>query len=377
MISELSLTNFKCFQDERIELSSFNLLSGLNGMGKSTVLQALLLLRQSLQQGLLSTSGLALNGALVSIGTAQDALFRGAQEDVIGFGIRWQSNLSGVWTFGYDREADVLKAISPPPDRDIFLQSLFTDDFQYLAAERIGPRTSFTMSEYDVKRHRQLGARGEFVVHYLSEYGSDPLPNPALRHERAASDSLRDQVEAWMSEVSPGTRLHFDPHREMDLVGLQYSTQAEPLPADLVRPTNFGFGVTYALPVLTAILAAWEGTLLLVENPEAHLHPRGQVVIGDLLSRAAAGGVQVMVETHSDHVLNGTRLAVHRGAIEPDSVRLHYFRRSTGLPETQAEAARTEVLSPRIDRNGRIDFWPEGFFDEWSRSLDELLEPAT
>lgn len=377
MISEISLTNFKCFQDERIELSSFNLLSGLNGMGKSTALQALLLLRQSHQQGLLTASGLALNGALVSIGTAQDALFRGAQEDVIGFGIRWQDSLSGTWTFRYDREVDVLNAISRSVDVQIFTKSLFTDDFQYLAAERIGPRTSFVMSEYDVKRRRQLGSRGEFVVHYLSEYGSAPIPNPALRHELAASDSLRDQVEAWMSEVSPGTRLHFDPHREMDLVGLQYSTQAEPLPADLVRPTNFGFGVTYALPVLTAVLAAWQGTLLLVENPEAHLHPRGQVVLGDLLSRAAAGGVQVLVETHSDHVLNGTRLAVHRGSIEPDGVRLHYFQRATSRPAMQGEAASTEVLTPRIDRNGRIDSWPEGFFDEWSRSLDELLEPST
>ena len=76
-----------------------------------------------------------------------------------------------------------------------------------------------------------------------------------------------------------------------------------------------------------ALLSAKRGTLVLLENPEAHLHPQGQVRIGELIARTAASGVQILVETHSDHVLNGIRLAVHAGKIEPDQVKLQYFKR--------------------------------------------------
>jgi predicted ATPase len=119
------------------------------------------------------------------------------------------------------------------------------------------------------------------------------------------------------------------------------------------------------------VLASPPGTLILIENPEAHLHPKGQAKMGELLALAASCGVQVVIETHSDHVLNGIRLAVHGGKLDPKDVQLHYFQRQ----EKQGQAF-TEVVSPRIDRNGRIDKWPDGFFDEWDKSLDALLEPA-
>lgn len=78
-----------------------------------------------------------------------------------------------------------------------------------------------------------------------------------------------------------------------------------------------------------------------------------------------------MIETHSDHVLNGIRLAVHGGKLAPHDVQLHYFER-----KKKDEQIYIEVVSPRIDRNGRIDRWPDGFFDEWDKSLEVLLEPA-
>jgi predicted ATPase len=88
------------------------------------------------------------------------------------------------------------------------------------------------------------------------------------------------------------------------------------------------------------------------------------------MARAASCGIQVIVETHSDHVLNGIRLAVHGGQLSPESVYLHFFDR-----KPQNDQACAEVISPRIDRNGRIDRWPEGFFDEWDKSLEALLGP--
>lgn len=367
MIRSLCLKNFKPFEAELLEFRVLTLLSGLNSTGKSSVLQSLLLLRQSFQQGLLPKIGLALNGDLVCIGTAQDALFEAAKEDSIGFELSWEDGTKGIWRFDYNREADVIALSASQTAPDVYKSSLFSDNFHYIQAERIGPRTYFEISDFQVRQHGQLGTRGEYTAHFLSTYRDKDIPNINLSHPEAKSLNLRDQVEAWMGEVSPGTRIEIKSNPDMDLVSFQYSYGL----SNPYRATNVGFGITYTLPIVVAALASIPGTLILIENPEAHLHPKGQSKMGELLALAASCGVQVVIETHSDHVLNGIRLAVHDGKLNPKDVQLHYFQRQ----EKQGQAF-TEVVSPRIDRNGRIDQWPEGFFDEWDKSLEALLEPA-
>jgi len=371
MIKLVVLKNFKCFDKESVELGKVTLLTGLNSSGKSSFLQSLLLLRQSYYQSLLPNSGLALNGDLVTIGTAQDALFEGAVEDQVGFEITWEDDIKGEWLFNYNennRIADVLSLESLPTESHIYEKSLFKDrTFQYLTAERIGPRPFFETSEFQVRQRRQIGIRGEYAAHFLSVYRDENISNPALSHPKAASHSLIEQVRAWMGEVSPGTDIERKLSPDMGLVSLQYSYGL----SNLYRATNVGFGITYTLPILLAILSSSPGTLILLENPEAHLHPQGQAMIGNLVALAANCGVQIIIETHSDHVLNGIRLAVHGGKIKPEEVRLHFFQRIKQDIQTF-----TQITSPKIDRNGRINNWPDGFFDEWDKSLDALLEPA-
>jgi predicted ATPase len=178
---------------------------------------------------------------------------------------------------------------------------------------------------------------------------------------------LLSQTQSWLGEISPGTQINILDSSEMDRVSLQYSFG---LGTSRYRATNVGFGITYTLPVITAILSAKPGALLLLENPEAHLHPKGQARMGSLLAQAAAQDVQIILETHSDHVLNGIRLAVHGGNLNPDVVRLHFFQRSKFQEQTVSE-----VISPQMNRRGRIDQWPDGFFDEWDNSLELLLAP--
>jgi predicted ATPase len=368
MIRSLRLINFKPFENQFLEFRPLTLLSGLNSTGKSSVLQSLLLLRQSFQQGLLSETGLALNGDLVRIGTAQDALFEGAgKEDPIGFDLVWENDIQAVWRFNYDREVDVLNIASSPVAQQVYILSLFTNKFHYLDAERIGPRPFNEISDYEVHRLEQLGTRGEYTAHFLSRYGEKDIPNDNLNHLKAKSWNLANQVEAWLGEISPGTRLKISPKPDIDLMSLQYSYGD----SNPYRATNVGFGITYTLPIIVAALASSPGTLILIENPEAHLHPKGQAKMGELLARAASCGVQVVIETHSDHVLNGIRLVVHGGKLDPKDVQLHYFQRQ----EKEGQLF-TEVISPHVDRNGRIDQWPDGFFDEWDKSLEVLLEPA-
>jgi predicted ATPase len=367
VINLLKLRNFKCFDYQKLQFNSITLLSGLNSTGKSSVIQSLLLLRQSYQQGLLSDEGLALNGDLVCVGTAQDALFEGAKEDIIGFDIIWKNDKEGKWFFNYNREAEVLKLTSSPVDPEVYESNLFGDKFHYLQAERIGPRTYLEMSDFQVRQHRQLGTKGEYTAYFLALYRDEDIPNYQLKHPSSDSLNLRVQVEAWMGEISPGTRININANPNLDLVSLQYSYGL----SNNYRATNVGFGISYTLPIIVAVLSSKPDTLILLENPEAHLHPKGQAKIGELLALAASCGIQILLETHSDHVLNGIRLAVHAGKLYPNDVQLHYFQRQ----DKQGEI-RTEVVSPSIDRNGRIDRWPDGFFDEWDKSLEALWEPA-
>jgi len=371
MIRLVRLQNYKCFENQLLEFNALTLLSGLNNTGKSTVIQSLLLLRQSYQQNLLQTTGLALNGDLVHIGTAKDALFEGAKEDVIGFDLELgDGTTKGTWRFNYDREADVLALASRDlVSDDIYTSSLFGNGFHYLQAERIGPRRFFETSDFLVHQRRQLGPAGEYTAQFLATFGRENIGNSVLRHPEATSDTLQDQVEAWLGEVSPGTRISLTPNLGTDTVSLQYSFVLGNQVSNGYRTTNAGFGITYVLPIIVAALSSKAGSLLLIENPEAHLHPRGQARIGELLALAASCGIQVVIETHSDHVLNGIRLLVHGGKLPPNELQLHFFQR-------RQQDGQSLVTSPHIDKNGRIDQWPDGFFDEWDKSLEALLMPG-
>ena len=124
--------------------------------------------------------------------------------------------------------------------------------------------------------------------------------------------------------------------------------------------------MTQVLPIVVAALSANGGDLLLIENPEVHLHPAGQAEMGTFLAEVASAGVQVLIETHSDHVLNGIRRAVKSGTLVSGDVVLHFFRprcedRTEGGPQVQ---------SPVLDADGNIDNWPDGFFDQFDRDMN-------
>jgi predicted ATPase len=118
------------------------------------------------------------------------------------------------------------------------------------------------------------------------------------------------------------------------------------------------------LPIVVAALSANAGDLLLIENPEVHLHPAGQALMGRFLAEIGAGGIQVLVETHSDHVLNGIRRAVKGKVIEPENVALHFFRPR----DTTGE----QVTTPMLDAAGNIDRWPDGFFDQFDKDINHF-----
>ncbi|MFD1910384.1 DUF3696 domain-containing protein [Paenibacillus rhizoplanae] len=240
-----------------------------------------------------------------------------------------------------------------------------------MSAERIGPRTYFSRSNYKVKQQNNLGINGEYTTHFfISFFQNEIVDNKLLLHPDAVSDSLKAQVDAWLSIITPGTKVDIGDHTDMDIISLRYKFTSARNVSNSFRSTNVGFGLTYTLPVLVSLLASKPGTLLLIENPEAHLHPKGQSIIGKLMGLASMGGVQIITETHSDHVLNGIRLAVHGGQVSPNDVSINFF--STNKKITKKIIHSVENLS--IDKDGRINNWPEDFFSmNGTKSLDQLL----
>jgi predicted ATPase len=371
MIDSLRLINFKAFEDQLLQFKPLTLLSGLNSTGKSSILQSLLLLRQSYKLNLLDQC-LTLKGPLIDIGTAQDAFCERANPDYIGFELVCKNGIQGIWHFEYniqEKEKNIIKLKNlGAVNSQIYTSSLFNLGFQYLEAERVGPRPFNDMLNFQVDLSGQLGTKGEYTAHFLAitqEKNNTHIFTNKLSHPDAKSMLLIDQVEAWIREVSPGTRIKIQSNSEMGLVNIQYFYGD----SNFYRATNVGFGITYTLPIIVAVLSSSPESLILVENPEAHLHPKGQAKMGELLALAASCGIQVVIETHSDHVLNGIRLAVHRRQLNHEDVKLYYFQRQN----IGTDKFTTEVISPRIDKYGKIDRWPDGFFDQMEKDLMELM----
>lgn len=380
-LQSITLTRFKCFAAQRIPLSAATVLTGLNGTGKSTVIQALLLLRQSARAELLHApgttggqAGLLLNGDLTRLGTGVEILYDGAADETLGVALETGSSQPHVWEFEAPADVDLLPwkdGPSPLPDL-----SIFGPRFYYLGAERVGPRSFYALSSSQVERH-ELGGDGTLAVAFLAAQDALAAKDaiqvlPPVQHPDSGSTRLLEQVNAWMGEISPGVRLAPQTLADLGLASLRFSFQTGGATSRSLRPTSVGFGLSYTLPVVVALLAAPIGSLVLLENPEAHLHPRGQMAMGDLIARAAAKGVQVIVETHSDHVLNGLRVAVKEGRATPDQVSFHYFRRITETTGGDERIVHV-VDSPRIDADGRLDEWPPGFFDQYDIALEKLV----
>lgn len=166
-----------------------------------------------------------------------------------------------------------------------------------------------------------------------------------------------------MSDLFEEVLVNSVPIPRTNLMRLEFRTG---LTTDWTRPANVGYGVSYALPIIVAGLVTGKGRTLIIYSPEAHLHPRAQARIGAFLAQMAASGTQVLIETHSDHVMDGVRIAVKESRLTPDAAQFHYFAKRDGVPH---------ISSPTIDAQGKLSEWPEGFFDQHRRNTARLLRP--
>ena len=373
MLRNIQLTNFKCFEELDLSCTSLNLLCGLNGMGKSSIIQALLVLHQSYETKDLLNGRLVLGGERIDLGAGSDVLFDGADNELIGFVLEDDAAESRLeLTFDYSRVADQLTARpNGAPGSIEYLpedwQSMppFGGHLLYVNAERVGPRKLYPLS--DVRgRGGDFGANGEYAWNYLNRHQNDVVDSDDPRSTDTRRRRLLDIVDQWLQNICPGAHLQLEEIAAADAViaGFSFDRSGD-VATSPYRATNVGFGLSYALPVILALLAK-PGTLCLIENPEAHLHPRGQTKMAELAARAAVAGVQVFAETHSDHFVDGVRIAVRDRIIAPASTSFHYFDRYVN---------KAVATSLQVDADGRLSDWPPGFFDQYDENLARLIAP--
>ncbi|MGB1242075.1 MAG: AAA family ATPase [Chitinophagales bacterium] len=377
MLQCLHVKNFKSHDFTTLNVKQLNILTGMNGAGKSSIIQALLTLRQSYIHGNLS-DGLSLNSSLCEIGLGEDVFYQYANDDYIAINVLDDRLGNLQWIFNVDD--DVLKSdflpISVIGDIPFNLasSSLFNSNFQYLSAERWSARDGYPKGTQEVETNRQLSLKrgqGELTAHFLDHYGTRIEVNESLLHPNNKNKKLIIQTNAWLKEISYGVNAIVQPLGTGYEVRYQFEVEGN-LPTRPFRSRNVGFGIPYTLPIITAILSAKKDSLIIIENPEAHIHPHGQAKLMHLIALAAQNGVQFIIETHSDHIINSLAVAckgfeINGRGLDREKAKIYYFDKNES---THA----TEVYEIPILENGRLGEKPKGFFDQMGIDLRFLMK---
>ncbi len=371
MINQLSLEYFKCFENIKIDLKNLNILSGENASGKSSLIQAFLTLNQTMQTNEWSKK-LILNGNNVKLGTVSDVIDKVNGRNIINISVSDEENEIG-WTFSGERAQLSMqidktyvndKIFNPPTTLHNLLPSEYKHinilsslkNMTYIKAERCGPRDFYAMIDSEEKKCTIDGEHSIAIL--FNNLDQDISSSLTLK---TAPPTLFQQVQARMREFFPGFEYTIEPIDKINAVTLGIRTSED---TDFHRPMNVGFGLTQILPIIISCLTAQQGDLLIIENPEVHLHPKGQAMMGEFLAEVANNGVQIIIESHSDHVLNGIRRAVKCKKIHNDKIAFYFFN-NRNYNESQ-------IISPQIDENGKIDHWPNGFFDQFDKDISFL-----
>jgi len=362
IIDNIEIKNFKSLKNINLSFSNLTLITGVNSTGKSSLIQSLLLLKQNFTE----TKKLKLKGEYFNINEVRDILYEEYDKnECINLDINLVKNkVSLNISFEYDEDNNQVNYQNYKFHSENKI-NLFYDDFQYLETNRVAPKVIYDMSVEHLDNNL-LGSKGEYTAHYLNINKNNKIPINALRHSNAITNRLIENTSLWLKEISNGIEIVTNIYPELGKISLLYHYNYRGKKTKRYTPLNVGFGITFVLPIIVAILKAKEGDLLIIENPESHLHPAGQSKIAELCAIASANGVQIIVETHSDHFLNGIRVATKRGLMTPKQSKVYYFRKDKDELETKID----EI---NIDKNGGIDRYPKGFFDQFDEDLDKLI----
>ncbi|WP_375561259.1 DUF3696 domain-containing protein [Bernardetia sp. OM2101] len=450
MLKEICLKNFKCFREETtFPLSTINLLTGINGRGKSTLLQSMLLMKQSVEHNEY-TNKLILNGNCVNLGTYEDLKnSENALEEEVEIYFDYENKrIEGTTNTKYmvsnitseisrveilfkyelleepEEYRDVLIRTNPPShyrnklcfrgslvwgtsseevdgykktelnhfkekvyiapnlielksllpnisDAEIDIHSDYSEDsvtfyqyirymnfyneIHYIAADRLGSQEYY--KKINLNDFISVDKKGENLATVLFELKEELVNDKLYLGKRI--NRLEDQVGEWLSKI-------FDTEVEIKVEEGSYIYEILfTIKEKEYKPTNVGFGYSYILPIIVSGLIAKEGEILIIENPEAHLHPKAQSELTKFLAKVASCGVQIFIESHSEHILNGLQVTAKQEEFEitNEDVNILYFHDNEDTYFTQIP----------VKPNGKIEVWKDGFFDQSEKDLDTIL----
>lgn len=387
-LERVKISNFKCLRDVCITLRNLTLITGVNSSGKSTFIQSLLLLKQNadnIRTSITFSSILndandkdikiqiddiirkippfILEGEYITLGKGKNILYQETLNELIKIKLCYLGEQS--LTISFDTDANFTVKYNNILNEAYETQLYILNNFHYIRTDRTIPRITYPLSEQHIRKG-SIGFNGEYTAHYLAENRQKTLAIEKLKHPESITNQLLENISKWLNEISKGIDISVTVHEQLQIASLTYQYAYGRQTTAQYTPLNVGFGVTYVLPIIVAILKSKPDDLLIIENPESHLHPAGQSKIAELCAIAASCGVQIIIETHSDHFLNGVRVATKKQILKPDESQIYYFEKKENGLETIAHPL-------NIDKEGRIDEWPKGFFDEWDNKLNELL----
>jgi predicted ATPase len=412
-LTAIELAGFKSAMDPvRVNFRDITILAGANSTGKSTIMQPLLLIKQTIEKPF-DPGALAIDGPLVRFTNADQFFSHGTSNDTERkFTVAFENGTAKV-KFTYGRSAasgiDLMEMCVRRDHKEYSWrngQKLKESD--EVIAEFLG-RTGLSkrdlagiLSEMELRvaRDRVLlvarfayrdasgsaapfgsiaspanavaaevrnliylpGLRGNPERHYAISAGGPQYPGnfndyvASIIHLWGTTADIRlKSLENNLKLLGLTRRITT---RAVDDTRVEVRVGRLPAPArggarDMVNIADVGFGVSQTLPVLVALLAATRNQMVFVEQPELHLHPRAQVALADILIQAADQGVRLVIETHSGLLILALQAAIAEGRITPDRVSLNWF--------TRDGTGQTHVAEAKIEEDGSYGDWPEDF----------------
>lgn len=379
MIKELQIQNFKCFSNSiPFEFSKINLLTGINGRGKSSLLQSFLILSQSAWRNS-NLKKLVINDELINLGNFDDIKnSETPRGENIHFNIKFDNHFIEEAKIQFDEnpdkplEADFVKlditsrgnnTIINHSDKEvdeiIITFSEVLKKIHFVSADRLGP-VKF-MEKTNLPEFIHVGSRGEHTINILGDSINLPVINEILYKGNDANSLIQQTIE-WLSYILEGAKIEIGgKEKESSVLYMLMNNRSN---SYSYKPANVGFGYSYILPLIVTGLIAKPGETIIIENPEAHLHPRAQSKIAEFFSKVASCGVQVFIESHSEHILNGLRVSALNPDIDIkfDELAVHYFDESF------------DSVKLTMDEKGKIPNWPYGFFDQQEIDFADIFK---
>ncbi|EKD28586.1 MAG: hypothetical protein ACD_79C00270G0005 [uncultured bacterium] len=352
MLDKLIIKNFKCFDESVISMGKINLFCGINSSGKSTAIQALLLLAHNANEQVSSP----LNGQWLSLGSFNETrnFIKNAKE----FEISVENNkekFGVLFIQPYDEAIDVeTKKINSSPTLEKTLNFQNKHIF-YLPATRLGP-ADYYQRNFD--RVNTMGNNGEYIMDYFLKNQKKTVIKELIKD--MSSNTLGGQVNYWLKKLL-NVHLKVEEMGTTNTLSVLYSYASN----KDVRPYHIGTGVSFMVGVIISCLAAEQNDIVIIENPEIHLHPKAQAELTEFLCFIANAGIQVVIETHSDHIFNGIRKAIAKKIIQNNYVAIHFFELNEKFLS----------INTKIDiaENGRVIQPRKGLFDQFDDDLDQIL----